>query len=113
MGLDHRNQLLNEVIPKRINSLQEQGKELGDYVPHVYNEEGDTEHNFELDAISIADVSFDPKMDLCDKFTTLASICMPTDVTTIQKIQTTTLVQEESHELNWQKLTLNEVYISQ
>ncbi|KAL3974686.1 hypothetical protein ACER0C_023312 [Sarotherodon galilaeus] len=113
MGLDHRNQLLNQVIPTMINTLQEPGKELGDYVPHVYNEEGDTEHNFELDAISIADVSFDPEMYLCDKFTTLASICMPSDVTTVQKIQTATLVQEESHELNWQKLTLNEVYISQ
>lgn len=45
-------------------NLQAPGEELGDYAPHVYAEEGDTETNYELDAISIPGVSFDPDLDL-------------------------------------------------
>lgn len=65
-------------------NLQAPGEELGDYAPHVYAEEGDTETNYELDAISIPGVSFDPDLDLNFKFSTLASICMPCESTTVQ-----------------------------
>lgn len=104
--------LLKEQIPKMMATLQEPGKELDDYEPHVYAEEGDADHNFELDDISITDVSFDPEMDLDIKFNILASICMPSDVTTLQNIQASTLAQEESHELNWEQFILNEHKIS-
>lgn len=61
--------------------LEAPGVELGNYAPHVYAEEGDTENNSELDAISIPDISPSPDFfqDLDSRFNTLASICMPTE----------------------------------
>ncbi|TNN43109.1 Cadherin-2 [Liparis tanakae] len=55
------------------------GEELGDYAPRVYAEEGVEGSDFELDAISIPTVPFDPEVDayLAPKFYTLTSICMP------------------------------------
>ncbi|XP_067449720.1 cadherin-like protein 26, partial [Thunnus thynnus] len=94
---------------KRISmlyTLQAPGEELGDYAPHVYAEEGDIETNFEVDAISIPDIPFDPDLDLdLDlKFSTLAKICMANVSTAyseknfyvIEKHQTTGLIQVES-----------------
>lgn len=90
-------------------TLQAPGEELGDYSPHVYAEEGETENNFELDAISISDISFDPDrdLDLDFKFSTLASVCMPRESTAystntscvIEKLHsgTATLIQIERH----------------
>lgn len=52
------------------------GRELGDYAPRVYADEGDAEINYELDAISIADIPFDPDLELDEGFIKLASICM-------------------------------------
>lgn len=53
------------------------GGELGDYAPRVYADEGDTEINYELDAINIPDIPFDPDLDLDMRFIKLASICKP------------------------------------
>lgn len=83
--------------------LQAPGEELGDYAPHVYTEEGDMKTDFELDAISIPDISFDPDldMDLDFKFNTLASICMSSESTAYSTkpppqglSETATLIQE-------------------
>lgn len=62
-------------------TLEAQGEELGDYAPCVYADERNTETNFELDAISISDIPFDPDLDLdLDfKFSNLATICMAND----------------------------------
>lgn len=61
-------------------TLQAPGEELGDYAPRVYAEEEDTETTFDLDAISISDISFDPDLDMDleqdFKFNTLISICL-------------------------------------
>ncbi|XP_068997580.1 cadherin-like protein 26 isoform X1 [Embiotoca jacksoni] len=70
-----------QILLKNIYTLQSPGEELEDYLPHVYVEEGDLEHNFELDAISMPDFPFDPDLNLDFKFSTLASICMPSDST--------------------------------
>ncbi|CAK6957487.1 cadherin-2-like [Scomber scombrus] len=76
-------ELLLKFLNKMLYTLQTPGVELGDYAPHVYAEEGDTETNFELDDISIPDIPFDPDLDLDldAKFTTLATICMANDTT--------------------------------
>ncbi|XP_040920169.1 cadherin-13 isoform X2 [Toxotes jaculatrix] len=96
-----------QVLKKMLYTLQAPGKELGDYAPHVYAEEGEAENSFELDAISISDISFDPDLDwdMDFKFRTLASICTPGDSTAystktscvFEKLQTATLIQVESH----------------
>ncbi|XP_068585783.1 cadherin-like protein 26 [Cebidichthys violaceus] len=70
------------ILPKALNMMLtnlEAREELGNYTPHVYAEEGHIETNFEPDALSIPDVSFDPDLDLNldSNFSTLASICMP------------------------------------
>ncbi|XP_059189063.1 cadherin-like protein 26 [Centropristis striata] len=72
-----RSTVLN-ALNRMLYRLQAPEEELGDYAPHEYAEEGDTRTRFELDAISIADDSFDPAkdLDLDDKFHTLASVCM-------------------------------------
>ncbi|XP_044068451.1 cadherin-2 isoform X2 [Siniperca chuatsi] len=71
--------ILLKVLNTMLYTLQAPGEELGDYAPHVYAEEGDMETKYELDAISIPDISFDPDLDLDlnFKFNTLASVCMP------------------------------------
>lgn len=64
-----------------LHNLQGPGEELGDCASHVYAEERDAETNYDLDAIPIPDISFDPDLDLNFKFSTLASICMPCEST--------------------------------
>ncbi|XP_056280107.1 cadherin-2A-like, partial [Pseudoliparis swirei] len=70
----HETMLLNA-----LNKHEAAGEELGDYAPRVYAEEGVEGSDFELDAISIPTVPFDPEVDayLAPKFYTLTSICMP------------------------------------
>lgn len=55
--------------------------ELCDYEPHVFSEEGDSEHNYDLDDISIPEDSSDTDWDLDNRFSTLASISMPSNIT--------------------------------
>lgn len=61
----------------KVLTLEESGKELGDYEPVMYADEGDSEHKFELDTLSDPGVSFDQDMELDYKFLPLASICSP------------------------------------
>ncbi|XP_014910231.1 cadherin-like protein 26 [Poecilia latipinna] len=65
------------LIKTKVLTLEESGKELGDYEPVIYADEGDFEHNFELDALSDPGVSFDQDMELDYTFLPLASICSP------------------------------------
>ncbi|XP_074536672.1 cadherin-like protein 26 [Halichoeres trimaculatus] len=75
--------IMNGILPKVLNTkldtLQLRGKELGDYAPHVYAEEENTEPNYALDAISIPDIPFnsDSVLELDSRFSALASACMP------------------------------------
>ncbi|KAM7411541.1 hypothetical protein PAMA_021500 [Pampus argenteus] len=73
--------ILPGVIKRKLYTLQASAEEVGDYAPQVYTLEGDPETNYELDAISISDIPFDPDLDLDLKFTTLAAICMDNDST--------------------------------
>lgn len=66
-------------LNKKLQTLKASLRELGDYEPRVYAEEGNSQRNFRLDAISIPEDSFDPDLDLDYKFRNLASICMPTN----------------------------------
>uniref|UniRef100_A0AAQ5XIX5 Cadherin domain-containing protein n=1 Tax=Amphiprion ocellaris TaxID=80972 RepID=A0AAQ5XIX5_AMPOC len=89
-------------INKKLYILKAPGEELGDYEPHEYVEEGDEEHSFELDAISIPDVPFDLDLDLDFRFSNLASICMPGDSTIYStKSETATVTQE------WKAIKIN------
>lgn len=65
------------MLNKKLHELETQSHTLGDDQPHVYAEEGDSQHNFQLDAISMSEVNFDPNSELDVKFSDLASICMP------------------------------------
>ncbi|KAM4562238.1 cadherin-like protein 26 isoform 2-T3 [Odontesthes bonariensis] len=76
----YQRNLLSESLQIMLVKLKTPGKELGDYEPHVYAEEGDSKHDFELDAISNPEVSFDPDMEFDLSFNTLATICMPGDI---------------------------------
>lgn len=97
---------------QKLFNLQTLEEELGDYAPHVYAEEEDTETRTELDAISMTNFSFDLDwdQDLDFKFSTLASICMPREISTYstktsyatENLETATLLQMES-----QKTTMN------
>ncbi|KAK2851634.1 hypothetical protein Q5P01_007910 [Channa striata] len=100
-----QHQLLLHVINKKLHTLQAPGEELGDYVPHVYADEGKSQNNFQLDAISIHDIAFDPEFgqDLDLKFHTLALICVPSEGTESSSKNPPapmTLVQEESYKTN-------------
>ncbi|KAM9751919.1 cadherin-like protein 26 [Menidia menidia] len=68
---------LSSAVTTALDTLSAPGNELGDYEPHVYTEEGDSTHSFELDAISNPEMSFDLDMDFDVSFSTLASICVP------------------------------------
>ncbi|CAN9515376.1 unnamed protein product [Ophioblennius macclurei] len=69
---------LRLALETMVNKQREtESNNLDDYEPHKYAEEGDSKHNFELDAISISEVGFDHDLELDFKFSTLASICMP------------------------------------
>ncbi|XP_030280339.1 cadherin-like protein 26 [Sparus aurata] len=107
----HR-EFLSQALNMKLFNLQTLEEELGDYAPHVYAEEEDTETRTELDAISMTNFSFDLDwdQDLDFKFSTLASICMPREISTYstktsyatENLETATLLQMES-----QKTTMN------
>ncbi|XP_027133093.1 cadherin-like protein 26 isoform X2 [Larimichthys crocea] len=117
----HR-EILFKVLNKAQHTLEAPGEELGDYAPHVYAEEGDTETLYELDAISIADTSFDLDLDLNQnyKFNTLASICMPCESAAcsantyyvLETFNTATEIQTESQNtnMNTQLLSTNCIF---
>lgn len=67
------------VLAKGLYKLQAPGEELGHYDPRVYAAEGVMESNYQLDAISMPDISFDPDSyrGLDVQFSTLTSICFP------------------------------------
>ncbi|XP_051804920.1 cadherin-like protein 26 [Acanthochromis polyacanthus] len=89
-------------INKKLYILEAPGEELGDYEPHQYVEEGDEEHSFELDAISIPDAPFDPDLGLDFRFSDLASVCMPGDSTVYStNCETATVTQE------WKTIKMN------
>ncbi|XP_029995890.1 cadherin-13-like isoform X2 [Sphaeramia orbicularis] len=73
-----RETMLN-TLAKGMYKLQAPGEELGHYDPRVYAEEGVMESNYQLDAISMPDISFDPDLyrGLEAQFSTLTSICFP------------------------------------
>ncbi|XP_008298221.1 cadherin-like protein 26 [Stegastes partitus] len=84
------------LLNKHLYALETPGEELGDYAPQVYAEEGDEEHDFELDAISIPDVPFDLNLKLDYRFSDLASVCMPGDTTAHStKSEMTTVIQKQ------------------
>lgn len=97
---------------QKLLNLQTLEQELGDYAPHVYADEEDTETRTTLDAISMTDFSFDLdwEQDLDFKFSTLASICKPRESAAYstktsyatENLETATLLQTES-----QKTTMN------
>ena len=64
-----------------LETLRAPAHVLGDYEPHLYADEGDFDHSYKLDAISIPEVPFEPDLKLDNRFSTLASICMPSDIT--------------------------------
>ncbi|KAL1021472.1 hypothetical protein UPYG_G00013750 [Umbra pygmaea] len=65
------------LLNQRMIRLQVPGKELGDYAPHPYVEEGDLETDHQLEAISITETCFnqDTLLYLGPRFNNLASIC--------------------------------------
>ncbi|KAM9350587.1 cadherin-like protein 26 isoform 2-T2 [Symphorus nematophorus] len=103
-SVHHQNLL--EVLNMRLHKIYAQEKELAEDVLHVYDKEEDTVVNFDLDAISISDISLDPDMDLDlhFKFKTLASVCMPSESSAnsaktssvMEKLEKTTLTQVRS-----------------
>ncbi|XP_024147802.1 cadherin-like protein 26 [Oryzias melastigma] len=85
-GFLGQNVLYQEIVLKKAlmtmtANQKASGEELCDYEPHVYTEEGDSEHNYDLDVISITEDSSDTDWDLDSRFSTLASICMPSSIT--------------------------------
>lgn len=67
---------LNLCVTQALHSVQATDKELGDYEPHVYAEEGVEEAGYKLDAIPLPDITFDSNMDLDHRFKDLASVSM-------------------------------------
>ncbi|XP_076596261.1 cadherin-like protein 26 isoform X2 [Chaetodon auriga] len=110
-------EMLSTALTTMLYNLQAPGEELGDYAPHVYAEEGDNETSFELDDISIPDISFEPDFDpdLTLKFNNLASICMPHKSTAYstetffvtEKHEMATLIQAE----NWKTSMITESHL--
>ncbi|XP_061591780.1 cadherin-like protein 26 isoform X2 [Cololabis saira] len=83
MGIRHQQIIsqypqVHKTLTLKLQNLR--ALELGDYEPQVYADEGDSAHNYELDDISIPDVSFDLDSNLDYRFSALASICMPSSV---------------------------------
>ncbi|KAK5923958.1 hypothetical protein CgunFtcFv8_000883 [Champsocephalus gunnari] len=56
--------MILKLLQDKLYALSAPEEELGDYDPHNYTEEGDEKHNFDLDAIFIPDIPFDPELDL-------------------------------------------------
>ncbi|MEQ2244106.1 hypothetical protein ILYODFUR_013724, partial [Ilyodon furcidens] len=69
--------LINDWLKTQLLTLEDQGKDLGNYEPVRYSDEGGSEHSFELDALSIPGDPFDQDMVLDNRFLPLASICLP------------------------------------
>ncbi|XP_070696074.1 cadherin-like protein 26 [Pempheris klunzingeri] len=75
-------EILLQVLKTMLYTQEALEEESEEYSPHVYAEEEDTETIFDLDAISIPDISFDPELDLdldLDqdfRFNPLALICL-------------------------------------
>lgn len=71
--------VLQPVLNTRMLELQTPMKELGDYPPHPYADEGDLETGYQLDAIPIPETPFDIDTleHLGPGFRMLASICNP------------------------------------
>ncbi|XP_012726819.2 cadherin-like protein 26 isoform X1 [Fundulus heteroclitus] len=74
---DAHQTILLTVVMTALNTLEVPGKELGDYEPIKYADEGDMEHNFELDTISNPEAPFDSDLELDSTFLPLALICSP------------------------------------
>ncbi|KAM6924842.1 cadherin-like protein 26 [Xenentodon cancila] len=75
-GISQRQYLpVQNTLTLRLQNLR--ALELGDYEPYLYADEGGSEYNYELDDLSIPEVSFDLDSNLDYRFLTLASICMP------------------------------------
>uniref|UniRef100_UPI0037E90618 cadherin-like protein 26 isoform X2 n=1 Tax=Semicossyphus pulcher TaxID=241346 RepID=UPI0037E90618 len=83
-----KNVFLHQVLKTKLYTLRAPGEELGDYAPHVYAEEKNTEPNDALDAISIPDIPFDPDLDLNldSRFAVLASVCLPRESTSHKQL---------------------------
>ncbi|XP_076012973.1 cadherin-like protein 26 [Genypterus blacodes] len=71
--------MLLALLDRRLSSVEAKAEDLGDYRPHRYADEGDSDHLSELDHISIPDDQLDPRelMNLGPRFKELASICKP------------------------------------
>lgn len=61
---------------QKLHSLQAASEELGDYDPHVYADEETAETLYELDTVTLPEISLDPNMDLDNRFNDLALIGM-------------------------------------
>ncbi|XP_037539769.1 cadherin-like protein 26 [Nematolebias whitei] len=73
--------LLKRALEIKLDVLEEQGAELGDYEPVVYADEGHADHNYELEAIYIPAHSLVPDFNLDSKFFSLVSVCCPAHAT--------------------------------
>ncbi|XP_034167993.2 cadherin-13 isoform X1 [Pangasianodon hypophthalmus] len=71
--------MLNTVIEEKLLRLHEEEKELCDYKPHQYDNEGEPEDLAQLDSISMADSYFSlgDLQNLVSKFQRLAAKCRP------------------------------------
>ncbi|XP_063744559.1 B-cadherin-like isoform X2 [Eleginops maclovinus] len=72
-ALQHTN--IRPILQQKLYALSAPEEELGDYDAQIYAEEGDDNHIFDLDAISIPDIAFDQDLVLDYRFNTLASVC--------------------------------------
>ncbi|XP_011475620.1 B-cadherin isoform X2 [Oryzias latipes] len=80
-GCHQKEILLKRALMTMMANQKAPSTELCDYEPHVFSEEGDSEHNYDLDDISIPEDSSDTDWDLDNRFSTLASISMPSNIT--------------------------------
>lgn len=64
---------------QRLLQLQTPQEELSDYKPHCYADEGESEKDQNLDAISIPEIEFHPDIltHLDFQFNKLAAVCRP------------------------------------
>ncbi|MCI4387144.1 hypothetical protein PGIGA_G00070760 [Pangasianodon gigas] len=71
--------MLNTMIEEKLFRLHEEEKELCDYKPHQYDNEGEPEDLAQLDSISMADSYFSlgDLQNLVSKFQGLAAKCRP------------------------------------
>ncbi|XP_029908320.1 cadherin-like protein 26 [Myripristis murdjan] len=74
--------LILTLVFQKLSSLQATDEELGDYQPHLYADEGDSDTVSELEHISIPDENLNPSalQDLGPKFNQLALVCKPQQI---------------------------------